>query len=126
MGFLVNKQTIREEIAALREHGYTVEESSPSFLDKKPMGYTIAPSGQNLGIIIAIDRCSYSKETHVTIVTCLDIKALKTFIKNFPKNIAPNIAQELETNPPELGSFINNIIIEKDISLSSNYPKITF
>lgn len=128
MPFLANKQPIKQEIEALKQYGYSVNfKSTLSPFGKPVPTIEIIPNGQAEGITIVYQDDSFipkfdmvppgqkekitvyyqsctlttQKDDLATLKTNLNATELSNFIKDFPKNIAPIIADALKTEPPK-------------------------
>lgn len=128
MPFLANKQPINQELNALRQYGYSINHRvtiSPfrnpvATIDIIPKGQTegitvvyqddsftpkieVVPLGQKEKITAYYQNCTFTviKEELATLKTNLNAAELTNFIKEFPKNIAPTIANALKTEPPK-------------------------
>jgi hypothetical protein len=102
MPFLVNKQEIQNEVAALKQHGYSANVSTKMRRDGTPiLTIDITPIGQAQGISITIvPEILYFTGDYAAMSTLFNTNELNAFIKSFPKSIAPIIAAGRESNPP--------------------------
>lgn len=128
MPFLANKQPIKQETEVLKQYGYSVNFKSTlspfgnpvltieiiakgqtegitivyqddSFIPK----FDMVPPGQKEKITVYYQNCALTTQKNdlATLKTNLNAMELSNFIKEFPKNIAPIIADALKTEPPK-------------------------